>query len=191
MDKDAVVASLFVGGNFTFFVAGGLYFGGRSIHGRVLHSRSMNRLPPLVLWTTMPFSQIARSHCRPQSDMLRLSRRHQNAAADQAERERGGLMGEKITGDQVSKGAPLPLSSPQVKLAHIEESAVMKSPLNEGAFPAPPLQVLASLGCVLALALLSGRVTAPIERGWKIIRQSAGKVLLCRGRRLLFRLPRH
>ena len=88
VDKDAVVASLFVGGNFTFFVAGGLYFGGRSIHGRVLHSRSMNRLPPLVLWTTMPFPQIARSHCRPQSDMLRLSRRHQNAAADQAERER-------------------------------------------------------------------------------------------------------
>ena len=26
----------------------------------------------------------------------------------------------------------------------------MKSPLNEGAFPAPPLQVLASSGCVLA-----------------------------------------
>ena len=42
------------------------------------------------------------------------------------------------------------------------------------------LQVLESSGCVLALALLSGRVTAslrrqPIERGWKIIRQSAGK----------------
>ena len=51
-----------------------------SIHGRVLHSRSMNPLE----WI-MAFSQIARSHCRLQSDMLRLSRgRHQNATAERS-----------------------------------------------------------------------------------------------------------
>ena len=37
-----------------------------------------------LLWI-MAFSQIARSHCRLQSDMLRLSRGHQNATAEPLE----------------------------------------------------------------------------------------------------------
>ena len=88
-----------------------------SVDSRARSPFSVHESPPLVPWT-MPFSQIARSHCRPQSDMLRLSRRHQNAAADQAGRGRRSNGRKNNRRPSIKRCSPA-CSSPQEKLAHI------------------------------------------------------------------------
>ena len=55
----------------------------------------------------------------------------------------------------------------------------MKSPLNEGAFPAPPPPLQVLVVCSPSRCFLGVSLRRVSERGWKIIRQSAGKVLRC------------